>query len=97
FFQSSVSRGGDWYQYLFGKLNASFEEFGQNKLSVVTFNYDRSLEHFLLTTLQYSHGKTFDQCADLLMANIPIVHVYGQLSERRYPHPEARQYSPHRE
>jgi hypothetical protein len=97
FFQSGNSRGGDWYQYLFGRLNAPFEEFGQNKLSVITFNYDRSLEHFLLTTLQHSHGKTFNECADLLMNNIPIVHVYGQLSERRYPHPEARQYSPTRQ
>ena len=95
FFQPTC--GGDWYQYLFGKLNASFEEFGQNKLSVITFNYDRSLEHFLLTTLQHSHGKTFDECADLLVNHVPIVHVYGQLSEHRYPHPEARQYSPDRE
>ena len=31
-------RGGDWYQYLFGRLNAPFEEFSQNKLSVITFN-----------------------------------------------------------
>ena len=35
-------RGGDWYEYLSGKLNSSFEEFGENKLSIITFNYDRS-------------------------------------------------------
>ena len=38
------NRGGDWYQYLSVKLNASFEDFGSNKLSIITFNYDRSLE-----------------------------------------------------
>jgi hypothetical protein len=47
---------GDWYQYLVGKMNAPFEDFGKNRLSVVTFNYDRSLEHYLLTTLQNAHG-----------------------------------------
>jgi len=42
-FQNDPLRGGGWYEYLFGKLKATFEEFGQNKLSVITFNYDRSL------------------------------------------------------
>ena len=37
-------RGGNWYAYLVGKLDLTFEEFGNNKLSIVTFNYDRSLE-----------------------------------------------------
>src|SRR5439155_12097451 len=92
-FQNDPRRGGDWYEYLFGKLKASFEEFGQNKLSVITFNYDRSLEHYLLTVLQNSHGKGFNECADML-APIPIVHVYGQLSQHRYPHPQARIYRP---
>jgi hypothetical protein len=92
-FQNDPLRGGDWYEYLFGKLKAPFEEFGQNKLSVITFNYDRSLEHYLLTVLQHSHKREFNECADML-AHIPIVHVYGQLSQRRYSHPEARIYRP---
>ncbi len=51
------SRGGDWYEYLSVKLNSSFEEFGQNKLSIITFNYDRSLEQYLLNSLINLHGK----------------------------------------
>ena len=69
--------------YLAGKLDSTFEEFGNNKLSIVTFNYDRSLEHYLLNSLMTLHGKTRDECAQALK-KIPIVHVYGQLGEHQY-------------
>lgn len=68
----------NWYEYLFNKLNASFEEFDKNSVSVLTFNYDRSLEHYLLTALQNSYGKTSDECSRKL-ASLPIIHLYGQL------------------
>jgi NAD-dependent SIR2 family protein deacetylase len=87
------SRGGNWYEYLSVKLNSSFEEFGQNKVSIITFNYDRSLEHYLLNSLINLHGKTRDECAEAL-AQIPIVHVYGQLGERAYPQQGSQMYRP---
>jgi hypothetical protein len=90
-FQCDGSRGGDWYQYLSSKLNASFESFGENRLSVITFNYDRSLEHYLFTTLRYAHGRSDDECAEAIR-KIPILHVYGQLSRQPYPDREARPY-----
>ena len=86
-------RGGNWYEYLAGKLDSTFEEFGNNKLSIVTFNYDRSLEHYLLNALMYLHGKSRDECANTL-AKIPIVHVYGQLGEHEYPKQGSQQYRP---
>ena len=75
------------------KMNAPFDEFASNQLSVITFNYDRSLEHYLLTVLQNAHGRTFEECAQVV-AKIPIVHVYGQLSRIPYPQPESRPYHP---
>ena len=86
-------RGGNWYKYLAGKLDSHFEEFGDNKLSIVTFNYDRSLEFYLLNSLICSHGKKRDECANAL-AKIPIVHVYGQLGEKPYLQQGSRQYRP---
>src|SRR6266516_3652067 len=88
-------RGGDWYEYLSVKLNSSFEEFGENKLSIITFNYDRSLEHYLLNSLINLHGKTRDECANAL-EKIPIVHVYGQLGAQPYPKQGSHQYRPDR-
>jgi hypothetical protein len=89
-------RGGDWYEYLSVKLSSSFEEFGNNKLSIITFNYDRSLEQYLLNSLVNLHGRTFDECAKTL-AKIPIIHVYGQLGEHPYPQKGCYEYRPHRE
>ena len=94
-FESTPSRGGNWYQHLSEKLNASFEKFGENQLSIITFNYDRSLEHYLLTTLRNTHGRDYDECAEMLR-KIPIYHMYGQLSRQPYPDREARPYTPDR-
>jgi hypothetical protein len=86
-------RGGNWYKYLAGKLDSAFEEFGNNKLSIITFNYDRSLEHYLLNYLLNLHGKSRDECANAL-EKIPIVHVYGQLGATPYPKQGSQQYRP---
>ncbi|MFH1718718.1 MAG: hypothetical protein ABIF19_15290 [Planctomycetota bacterium] len=68
----------NWYRYLFNLLNTSFDEFDQNKLAIITFNYDRSLEHYLFTALQNSYNRNDEECADKL-DKIPIVHVYSKI------------------
>ena len=73
----------NWYKYLFHKLDTRFEEFDKNSLSVLTFNYDRSLEHFLYTALLNTYGKTERECVEKLRA-LPIIHLYGQLGELPY-------------
>ena len=37
----------NWYEYLFRHLGPSRKDLAQGNLSVVTFNYDRSFEHYL--------------------------------------------------
>ncbi|MCP4256897.1 MAG: hypothetical protein GY774_05130 [Planctomycetes bacterium] len=73
--------GGHWYKYLSNLLlsDTSFEDFDPSKLSVVTFNYDRSLEHYLFSRLRASfYGKSLEEYAE--KANrIKIIHIYGQL------------------
>ena len=39
----------NWMDYLRQKLNAPFDEFGENKLSIITYNYDRSFEEHRLS------------------------------------------------
>ena len=82
------------YEYIFSQLGGDVQRFGENKLSVLTFNYDRSLEHFLETALFNSNSKTTSR-EDVWAAlgHVPIIHLYGQLAplpwqERQY----ARQY-----
>lgn len=68
----------NWYQFIFNKMNSTFDEFDQNKIKFITFNYDRSLEHFLFTSFKSSYGKSDDECAEKLK-KIQIIHVHGQL------------------
>jgi hypothetical protein len=85
----------DWYTNLLTRLDAPFEEFANNRVSFITFNYDRSLEDYLFTALCSKYGKSPEEVANVLRT-IPIVHVHGQLG--RLPWQEAgaegvREYS----
>lgn len=68
----------NWYEHLYRHMNTSFETFGENQVSFVTFNYDRSLEQYLFTALKHSYGKS-DEDTYKALKSIPIVHVYGKL------------------
>jgi hypothetical protein len=72
--------GGDnWLQYLYNRMiGSSLEEFTQNQVSFVTFNYDRSVEMFLATSLANAFGKSIEQVATVLN-EIPIIHLHGRL------------------
>ena len=67
-----------WYKTLLEKLKITFNDFEKNKISFITFNYDRSLEHFLITAFQNLFNKTENEVAEKLK-KIPIVHLYGKL------------------
>lgn len=71
---------GNWYDLLFGVLSdgVPFDEFDRNKLSIITFNYDRSIEHYLFTSLKNSYNKTDEECGEKLH-KIEIIHVHGSL------------------
>ncbi|MBN2132602.1 MAG: hypothetical protein JW741_24080 [Sedimentisphaerales bacterium] len=74
----------DWYFYLYSKLAREligpndFREFSKNNIVFVTFNYDRSLEHFLFTSLLHSFEDAHPDAVNEQMLRIPIIHVYGQ-------------------
>ena len=74
----NLSKGDHWYRIAKAKMKSSFEEFGQNKLKIITFNYDRSLEDYLCRTLCSTYGKSSDECA-IQLAQIEPLHVYGSL------------------
>lgn len=74
-----------WYQYLLNRLmkgSGRNEEFDPRNLSVITFNYDRSLEAYLHHALETRFAVSSADAAAMLAA-IPIVHVHGILG--RYP------------
>lgn len=85
------SREQSWYAYLFNKLNAPFEAFDENKLSIITFNYDRSIEHFLFKAIKSKYRKSDEECADKLN-KIPIIHVHGRLGALPWQEEGGRPY-----
>lgn len=68
----------DWIRYLLGATDSKFEEFSANRITVITFNYDRSLEQYLFEALVHYHGKDEAKVAWMLNA-FPIVHIHGHL------------------
>jgi hypothetical protein len=68
----------NWLREMIIRLNTAFDDFGKNRLSFVTFNYDRTVEHFLFSSLKHGYGKTDEECAAVL-DNIPVIHLHGRL------------------
>jgi hypothetical protein len=70
--------GGSWYEHLFQAINASFEDLSSNKLKIITFNYDRSLDIYLFEAIKNAYGKQTEKVSEVLKT-IPILHVHGKL------------------
>lgn len=66
-----------WYRYLFEKLLQDDGGLAKN-IGFVTFNYDRSLEHFLHTAVKKCLNMKSEQATELL-STVPIVHVHGKM------------------
>lgn len=67
----------DWYGYLVDKLLPDkFEEFDPSWLTVVTFNYDRSLDWVLRRATGAAYG---DEASAPTAPRVKILHVYGGL------------------
>lgn len=82
----------DWYRYLWVKLSdTNFEDFDKNQLSIITFNYDRSIEHFLFTTMTALYRRSEQDCAKMLK-KIPIIHVHGRLGALPWQGKNGRSY-----
>jgi hypothetical protein len=75
----------DWYSYIFHKMTeeliepGSFEQFKENRVTFITFNYDRSLEFFLHQSLSNSFGRAPGKEIVAQLNEIPILHVYGSV------------------
>lgn len=47
------------------------------KLSIVCFNYDRAIEHYLPWVVQRAFGMTIEEAQELVAGRLRIVHPYG--------------------
>ncbi len=66
-----------WYELLINAMDNPKGAFSENRLSIVTFNYDRSLEFYLLEVLKTRRGS--EERAVEELRSLPIIHVHGSL------------------
>lgn len=84
---------GNWYELLWKCMQAKVEDFANNEVSFITFNYDRSLEFFLLRSLMNYFGISEDK-ANKIINDIPIIHIHGMLGSFERAQPFYRDYNP---
>jgi hypothetical protein len=70
----------NWYQSLLDQLIAKPADLERDALSVVTFNYDRSLEQYLLDGFEAQLALS-PRLARELFSWIRFLHVYGSLGD----------------
>jgi hypothetical protein len=73
-------RTGSWYQYLWDCIRTpTFDDLIHlNNMSIVTYNYDRSLDHYLRLSMKSAYRKSDDD-VEQVMSQIPLIHLHGQL------------------
>jgi hypothetical protein len=91
---------GPWYEVLANQLiGRGLDEFPLRDIAIVTFNYDRSLERYMLDCLasRFLGPRTLEQIEDAFR-RLKIIHIYGCLGylprfARQTGEPE-REYRP---
>ena len=80
-----------WYDWLWDRLGNGADGFVDHKITVVTFNYDRSLEQYLGMALRDSYA--LDQNAiKAQMETLKFIHVYGTVGGLPFLDDNARPY-----
>lgn len=78
------SPGDDkWYRDLVSELKSPSLDSFDNAVAFLTFNYDRSFEHYLYVSIQNSYEELKQspgQC-DEIVNRIPIIHLHGQIGK----------------
>lgn len=80
-----------WYETLFG-LMAEDGPFQDNLLSILTFNYDRSLEAYLFKALTNLYRMEENNAETIISRH--VIHLHGSLGETLLPSNRDRGYAP---
>lgn len=81
----------NWYGLLFRELRkgaSTFEDVLENKLSIITYNYDRLFEYLLSTHLRDSYNLTNSDCSFIFSpesSKIQIIHLHGKVGDIEHP------------
>jgi hypothetical protein len=86
-----LSPPGDWCATVFAAiLGTSVNQFHQNALKVITFNFDRSFERKMYLALEANYPN--DNPANLVRS-VPVLHIHGRLGAPDWLPGGAEQYT----
>lgn len=72
----------NWYKIIWNKIyTKNFKNLGENNLSIITYNYDRSLEYYLVNAMMNLYNKPLTECLKVFENDIPIIHIHGTFGE----------------
>lgn len=80
----------DWFSELYNIMTNemlgadSYNQFLNNKVSFITFNYDRMLEEFLFDSLRSNYKHIHFNKISEIIRKISILHVYGKIDKLRW-------------
>jgi hypothetical protein len=80
-----------WYQYFASQLKLGYDNWGRGLLTILSYNYDRSFEHYLFTILRSSCDRSLDECWKKFQ-EIPIIHLHGALGRYHPGNSDALEY-----
>jgi len=83
----------EWYEFLFTQVGPTVSDIEDSHLTVLTFNYDRSLEYFWYHAIVRSFGLDTARTA-ALYGMMPIIHLHGHLGLPHFKDADSRPYSP---
>jgi hypothetical protein len=72
----------DWYTVLLKQMfegKNTLATFKENRVNFVTFNFDRSLEKYLIMKLRKQFNKSDSEIGEYLRDNFRFIHVHGSL------------------
>lgn len=75
----AMDNKGDWYKLLIRMLGAPYARFHENQIAIITYNYDRSLEHTLYNSFstRESDKVSKDEWIAKLKECVPTIHLHG--------------------
>ena len=82
--ESGLFKAFDWYTTFFDELRLRMANGPDlSQLAIVTFNYDRSLEHYIADNILHNCPESRQAYARDMWARVQIIHPHGSIGE--YP------------
>jgi hypothetical protein len=101
-FREQAVKEQDWYSYLFNRLTDGLTtgdhlpDFSNGNIGFITFNYDRSLEHFLYESMRNSFTQASEEMILQCLKGLRIIHVYGKIAPLDWEGGDYAKYVPKR-